>query len=751
MLKKFNSIALAMVFCASIALAQVTTGTISGVVRDATGAVVPGASVVVRNVETGVSRTVSTDAQGQYRAPNISLGRYEVQASLTGFQTAVRSGISLSVGQEAAVNFTLEVGQVTERVEVTGEAPLVETTRSDVGGVIEENQVTDLPLNGRSFLQLAQLQTGMVAARNASNLSFGGQQTVLATSGSQAGSSSFLLDGSDISDYMFAQTPGGASGLAVGLEMIREFRVLTNSFSAEYGRSSGGVLSVVTKSGTNQLEGTVFWFHRNDNLDARNFFDGAKSPEFRRNQFGGTLGGPIVRDKTFFLGSYEGLREGLGQTALAIVPSLRAREGFLPRSGGGEDNVGVAPAVRPFLNLYPLPTGQTFPNGTAEARSLGTQPTNEDFFSGRIDHVLSEKDTLFGRYTFRDGTTIVPFGSTPVPGFGAVGDQRHQYMTAEETHVFSPTVLNSFRASYNRSRKDNPTDPPAPETCASLLPACSGQGPVRPGSGVDPLGNRASRPSFSTVNLFQVHDSVYVTRGSHSLKFGTEITRFQGHFDYHFNLNGTYGFRNLSDFLRGAPNTFEGVLPGADLIRGWRWTYLGFYVQDEWRMFPNFTLNLGLRYEPQTNPKEVNGKLANLLDPLNDSKMTVVDSLFSDNPGRKLFQPRVGFAWDPFRNGKLALRGGFGVFFDKVHSNTFNGQNTNVPFATTVLINDPLFPKALRPGETFTPTSISVSTITPDRNFSYPYSMQWNFSIQQEIVPSTVVSATYAGSRGVHI
>ncbi|MBI4463629.1 MAG: carboxypeptidase regulatory-like domain-containing protein, partial [Acidobacteria bacterium] len=450
MLQKVGLIILGVAFLVQFAGAQTTTGTISGVVSDSSGAVVPGTSVTVRNAETGVSRTLTTDAQGRYRAPNLSLGRYEVQASLAGFQTAVRSGITLAVGQEAVVNITLEVGQVTERVEVTGEAPLVEATRSDVSGVIEQRQVSDLPLNGRSYLQLALLQQGVVATRNTSNLSFGGPQTVLATSGSQSTAGLYLLDGTDISDYLFATSPGGASGMAIGVDMIREFRVLTNSFSAEYGRTTGGVLTVVSKGGTNQLAGTAFWFHRNDNTDARNFF-AARKPEFKRNQWGATVGGPIVKDKTFFLGSYESLREGLGVASVAIVPNLQARQGILPANLGG--NVGVAPGVKPFLDLYPLPNGQDFGNGTAQWQGSLNQPTREDFFSGRVDHVLSEKDTLYGRYTFRDGTTSVPFGSTAVPGYPGVGENRTQFTSVEETHVFSPTVLNTFRAAFNRNAR----------------------------------------------------------------------------------------------------------------------------------------------------------------------------------------------------------------------------------------------------------------------------------------------------------
>ncbi|MBI4465573.1 MAG: TonB-dependent receptor [Acidobacteria bacterium] len=572
----------------------------------------------------------------------------------------------------------------------------------------------------------------------------------MATSGAQTTSGLFLLDGTDIGDYMFAATPGGASGLAIGVDMIREFRVLTNSFGAEYGRTAGGVLTVVSKSGTNQLQGTALWFHRNDNLDARDFFDGPK-PEFRRNQFGGTVGGPIVKDKTFFLGSYEGLREGKGLTTLIVTPNAQAREGLLPDPRTGAlVKVGVAPEVRRHLNLYPLPnTGTDFKDGTGEFRGTETRPTDEDFFSIRVDHVLSEKDTLFGRYTFRDGIVDDPFGATPVPGFSAIGDNRTQFVSAEETHVFSPTVLNTFRAAFNRNNRANPVDPVPPELAISLVPN-RGLGPINVG-GLPTLGQAVSRPSFSALNVFQLQDTVNFVRGSHSLKVGADIMRLQSNFDFPIFFNGTYSFDSLRSFLAGTPRNFLGAVPGADGSRGWRWNLLGFFVQDEFRVLPNLTMNLGLRYEFYSNPTEVDGKISGLMDPLKDTEVRVVESLFDDNPGTKLFAPRFGFAWDPFSNGKLAVRGGFGVFFDRVNGNLWNGQHSTAPFARTITVLSPPFPNALAGGGRILSSAITVNTTVAHRGFKYPYALQWNFTLQREIVPSTVVSATYAGSRGVHV
>ncbi|MBI4464439.1 MAG: TonB-dependent receptor, partial [Acidobacteria bacterium] len=471
----------------------------------------------------------------------------------------------------------------------------------------------------------------------------------------------------------------------------------------------------------------------------------ARKPEFKRNQWGATVGGPNVTDKTFFLGSYESLREGLGVASVAIVPNEQARRGILPANLGG--NVGVAPGVKPFLDLYPLPNGQDFGNGTAQWQGSLNQPTREDFFSGRVDHVLSEKDTLFGRYTFRDGFTSVPFGSTAVPGFPGVGENRTQFTSVEETHVFSPTVLNTFRAAFNRNARSNPVDPVPPEISISLLTPNRGMGPIYFGD-LTPLGNRASRPAFGPINVYQVQDTVDFNRGRHSVKAGADILRFQVSYDYLYLFNGQYIIPSLSNLLAGRGASYTGVLPGSDAYRAWRWTAFAFFVQDEFRVLPNLTLNLGLRYEPYTNPTEAQGKLAVLVDPLKDTSFTKVDSIFETNPSLKNFQPRFGFAWDPLKNGKLAIRGGFGIYSDRFFANQ-EQSNTNPPFATTIQVGGPTFPNPLAGGNVATIVS-PQSTLTY-RGFSYPYAMQWNFTVQQEIVPSTVVSASYAGSRGVHV
>ncbi|MBI4463351.1 MAG: TonB-dependent receptor, partial [Acidobacteria bacterium] len=357
------------------------------------------------------------------------------------------------------------------------------------------------------------------------------------------------------------------------------------------------------------------------------------------------------------------------------------------------------------------------------------------------------------RYTFRDGVLNAPFTATPVPGYWAFGNNRNHFLTIQETRVFSPTVINTFRAGLARLAPVSEVSTIAEELSISTIPGRAtqkGLGQLTVG-GMDQLGQRSSRPTQAHNTTFQVSDAVDFILGGHSVKVGTEIVRYRVNFLYEQNFSGVYAFSNLRAFLQGTPNSFTGVVPGSDGYRGWRWGTYGFYAQDEWRMFPNFTLNLGLRYEPYSNVTEANDKIATLLDPLKDTKVTVIPELYGTNPGTKIYQPRFGLAWDPFSNGKTAIRGGFGMFYDRIHSNSYNNQNTGVPFATTFRLNNPSFPQALKPGQTVNVTSVTVGTIMSYHDFKYPYTMQWNLTVQQEIVPSTVVSATYAASRGVHV
>ena len=380
--------------------AQVTTGTISGTVADSTGAVLPGTNIVILNEDTGISRTVQADAAGRYSATSLSLGNYRVTASMAGFQTQIHSGILLTLGRVAIVNMELQVGAITQTVEVTGEAPLVQTTDATVGYLVNDTTIRDMPLNGRDLSQLILLNPGVGEAMNASRTNaYNGWGKKMSISGARAQDNAYFLDGSYIGD-MNRHAPAGPSGALLGAETVREFQVLTNSYSAQYGRQLGGVITAVTKSGTNAFHGSAYEFHRNENMDAAKWEDnrvGRDKPAFVRNQFGATIGGPITQDKAFFFLAYEGMRQVESFTKTARVPDLNARMGILPNK-----TVEVSPIIAPYVEFFPLPSsgGQVFEaDGTAEFIFVAKEPITEDFVQGRYDHQFSDSDSFFARFT----------------------------------------------------------------------------------------------------------------------------------------------------------------------------------------------------------------------------------------------------------------------------------------------------------------------------------------------------------------
>ena len=658
----FSVILVCVVACSPIVLAQATTATVSGIVEDATGGILPGASVTVRNLDTGITRTALTDDEGRYYAPNLTLGNYEVQAELEGFKTEVRTGIRLTVGRDAIVDFTLDVGEITERVEVRGEAPLVETTKSVVAGLVDEKTITELPLNGRSFDQLALLHPGVVGSRESGKGNIlVGLATFFSVSGARPNQNSYLLDGTDINNLL--DQPGSVAGVLLGVDAVREFQIMTANYSAEFGRAAGGIISAATKSGTNEFHGTAFIFHRNDNLDARNFFDLSDTPEFKRNQFGFAAGGPIVENKTFFFGTYEGLRDRLGVTRSSITPNAAARQGFLPLDPQNPDvltDVGLDPRIQPYLELYPLPNGVDFEDGTGFFGFSESQTTDVDFFQIRIDHTFSESDSFFGRYTFDDGTLVRPVA---FPKFRSTQKTRSQYLTLEHQHLFSPTLFNVFRFGFVRTfmLQTDAIDESVPSSLTFIPGRPIGDIVV---SGLSLNGSDFLVPRRNLQNLFEVADGVTYSKGRHSVKFGFAFKRFQANVIQDLFRRGRYIFTSLRNFLNANPLLFISMFLETDSVRGFRQSLFGFYVQDDMKVSSNLTLNLGLRYEFVTKPSEQNGKEAHL--PSIDAPSTVVGDILLRNPSLKNFAPRVGFAWDPFGDGKTSIRGGGGIFYEQI-------------------------------------------------------------------------------------
>ncbi len=758
--------------------AQQITGTIRGTVTDETGGVLPGVSVTARNTGTGATRDVITDDEGRYRLLQLAPGDYEVRAELAGFQTAVVEEISLSMTQEAVIGITLRVGEITERVVVSAEVALIETTTASVAALVDQQTIRDLPLNGRDFIQLAALQEGVVVPTSARRSVTGDVGVKMSIGGTRPDQTAILLDGTDIKNN-YGTTPGGVTGALLGVDTVREFRVITNAYSAEYGRFSGGVISAITRSGTNEIHGTVFEFLRNSALDARNFYDTdaqnplerSDPPPFKRNQFGFTLGGAIKQDQTFFFGSAEILRERLTISSISQFPNEDAHNGLIPnvRSRGrficGEPrrktqdvcDVGVDPLIKPWLDHYPLPNGRDIGGGLGEFVFDQPHITDEDYFVIKVDHQLSESDSFFVRYTFDDSTRS---RITETYIYGIEGFARNQYLTLEEKKVFSPNLLNEIRFAFNRSRNgDDDFQNPAVSTPSSLFFRPDDRpdmGVLIIRGGVSQFGTSTRTPAEHIQNTFQTMDNLIWTRGNHSLKMGFSWTRFQYNIRLLARLNGSYTFTSLKEFLENEPQ-------GATLFfnvpfrAGLRQNLIGIYLQDDISVSPNLTVNLGVRYEFITSPTEVAGRLGNLKDPF-QVEPTVGNPYFR-NPSLKNFSPRVGFSWDPTGSGKNSIRGGFGLFHQQITPAIYSvAPHRMKPFATVASLNnaDPRIGQFKMPTELRALTADHPGVQTPDvQVFTDPdhqaYLMQWNLSLQREILPDTAVSATYTGSRGVHL
>jgi hypothetical protein len=520
--------------------AQTNTGGLSGTVTDASSGVLANVELTVREESTSSARTTHTNSKGQFSVPELPPGRYQIAAKLAGFQTEVHTGIDVSVGHEVVVDISLKLGAISNELTVNAEADLVETRSPAVSGLMTNQFIQELPLNGRDVYQLALLEPGIVMLRRSTDA--GGSGTRLVANGSRPSQNSFLLDGSDINDTG-NQTPSSVAGGMLGVDTLREFRVLTNSYSAAYGRSAGGVVSAVTKSGTNQLHGSLFEFIRNSDVDAKNFFDShtAPIPPFKRNQFGAEADGPILRDNTFFMGAYEGLRQRLGVTSIAVVPGQDARLGNIP----GQPPIQVNSAVPGYLNLVPLPNGPTFSDGTGQFINAASKDTDEDFASARIDHHLSDHTMLFVRYTYDSAKSSVPDNLNLTTN---ISKSRNQYLTGEVTHIFSERLLDTFRFSFNKSVSASgpsylrPVDP-----SLSFLPGHPmGQVSI---TGLFSVGASAFGISTLNMKLFQFSDNAVYSRGRHSLNIGID------HRFYHLptmlvnSPNGLYTFSSLANFL----------------------------------------------------------------------------------------------------------------------------------------------------------------------------------------------------------
>ena len=779
---------LALVFLAVLlapAYGQVTGATLSGTVRDQSGGVLPAANVSIRNVATGVTRAVKTDTAGFYSAPNLLPGNYEITASAPGFSSEVQNGVVLTVGAEQVLNFALQVGQVTQAVQVTAEAPTVQLASSAISAVVSATTVRELPLNGRSWTDLAALQPGVSGVTaiqtdfsvggDRGNRGFGNQISV---AGDRPEQNNYRLDGVSIVDFNNA-APGSVLGGDLGVDAVQEFSVLTSNVSAEYGRTSGGVINAITRSGTNQFHGDAYEFLRNDAFDAPNFFEnagGIKKASFRQNQFGVSAGTPIRKDKLFIFGDYEGIRYSKGIPNAITVPSNNARIGILNYPGAtgnpslfpagcvatgitDQCKVAVDASAQKYLPFWPV-SANTNPDGNTAAYTFSAQrKVTENFFTIRADDKLSQNDSLAVTYLY----DFTPYSSPDGLDAVRVSSNTHrQIVSLEETHTFGSALVNTARAGYSRLHELNDAGSTAINLLANdaTLAAIPGQSAahVLVGSVIDQFTGGVNGNTYTTYgwNSFQGYDDAFWTHGTHSMKFGGEVERMQLNRLGYTDPSGVFNFSTLSDFLTNNPHRFTGENHASVREQGLRQTIFGVYAQDDWRFRPNLTVNLGLRWEMATVVNDNRGGIINLINLTDTAPLcgTFIAGCAQGGPlfgnfTRRNFEPRVGFAWDPFHNGKTAVRGSFGLFDILPMAYQYIASNTKqFPFVQSGSANP-------GPGSFYTG---AFSQLTPKTAGSssieqYPhrsYVMQWNFNVQRELARNLTLMAGYVGSRGMH-
>ena len=733
-----------------VALAQVPTAAISGTVRDSSGAVVTAAIITATSRETGLVRSAKSGPDGHYNLSSLPVGVYDVKSEMAGFQSQVQQNLNLAVGQEAVMNFTMSVGAVQETVSVTAEAPLVDTTSGALGGLVNEQRVTELPLNGRSFNSLVLLETGVAVHHPVSTSSSTSIGLAFSSNGAPIRSNYMTMDGASISSSQ-GITGVSSSGLMLGVDAIREFRVINNNFPAEFGMTMGSQMIIVSKGGSNQFHGTAFEFLRNSDIQANAFFlnyANQPRPEFQRNSFGGSFGGPVRKDKDFFFVAYEGLRELKGIPLQITVPSTALRNG----------QVGaISPAVQPYINLFPLQNGSlvtdpTGKSGNALFSYAFGQPTSEDFGQARYDHTFSENDQFFTRYTIDDTRLAQDNGA---PGFLQTRDTRGQYITVAENHIFSPTVLNTARISYERPFQGFlfPVTPGTQNLAFYNAPGIQ-LGTVSVSGGGFTIGG--GNPNIFDENQETLSDDVSWTKGKHTFKFGTLMNRFRTILWTNNNLWGTWSFPNVAGFLTAQPTSLTIITPQSKTDRTYVWNTFGFYGQDEWRVAPRLTVNVGLRYEFSSTINEVTGANSSFRDVLHDTNGTVGLPLYKNNSFGNI-APRFGFAWDIFGDGKTSVRGGFGIFYDI--SNLIAGADIattgTLPFSSTIqLTNNLCFPNC-----TTIPNVKQISALgsAPPglRTIEYlqknPHMLSYNMTLDRQLPGKMVLSIGFAGSRGLNI
>ncbi len=776
------------------AVAQVETARLTGTVKDSTGAVLPGVELSITHLETNRQVVALTNEQGRYVSVPLPVGSYQVTAELPGFKRISRSGIRLQIQETAVIDFTLEIGEITEVVQVTADAPLLNTTDPTQSQVIDNKKIVDMPLNGRDYLQLALLSAGAIqpVGGRFGGFSAGGQRTT---------QNNYLLDGVDNNNVQIAAQGRRAEAVKPSIDAIQEFKVVTNSFSAEYGRAAGGVVNVVLKSGSNELHGTVFGFLRNEVLDAKNFFDDpdADKPPFKRSQFGFSLGGPIIRDKTFFFGDYEGTRIRESRTVNNTIPTRKMRRGdfsevsetiFDPATYDPETGTRQAfpnniipenrldPIALKAIAWYPDPN-----SGGLTENFLFNPPNIEDVdkFDVRVDHLFGQSDNVYYRFSYQ--RELEPFSpALPPPAYGGGDNARSFHNTGINTalvwnHVFTPTLISSSRVAWNRlfSQITAPIDENVnAELGLKGVNQTIGGGPQFSISGYTNLGIGSFVPNLIDSQTRQLVNDTTWTRGSHSVKFGVNVLWLQSYLSNpqqelgNFVFNGNFtrdpksqkGGDAMADFLLGIPWRTD---VSNSIYMNLRAPFYHFYIQDEWRASSRLTLNFGIRYELNLPWVETRNGISNFdidTDPDNPRFIVAQEGSRFDRAtmttDKDNFGPRLGVAYQ-IRPGTV-IRAGYGLFTAN-YEGTGGAQflEGNPPFhiksrISTDSINPSILLREGVPEGLITPErAISLQFSSFEVDPELPYSQQWNLNVQQTLARNWVWEIGYYGAKSNHL
>ncbi|HXA76734.1 MAG TPA: carboxypeptidase-like regulatory domain-containing protein [Candidatus Acidoferrales bacterium] len=843
-------VVLVLLVSAGLALGQAETASIAGTATDPSGGAVAGAKVEATNVGTNAVQNTVTDSAGRYKVADLPVGTYNVQASTAGFKTVVHSGIVLAVGGSVVVDFALPIGQVSQTVNVESEVSRVETTTSEVSTLISPEQMRDLPLNGRNFEQLLTLAPGVstvAAALNAVTGRLYGMQNNYSVSGSRPTGQMFLLDDTDIRDFWEHGTGSGYAATSLGVEAIGEFQVLTNTYTAEFA-GNGAVVNATSRAGTNDLHGGAYEFFRNNVLDARDIVDPTSGPPpFRRNQFGGDLGGPIKKNKLFFFGNYESLRQSLATTTDLFLPEPYTVQGMLPcslitptpgtctpstsaNSTQAGISLGAVPSANPISEqiaaLYSLCKGchPITPNignvntnlpgncvtigcdlgGYYEASTAPPLTINENYYMGRVDYTLGANDSVFVRYTFDNANVGDP--RDPYEIFPETDHSRNQFLTVTERHVASATLVNSIHFGYVRNNENSSAQPALTAAQMSKASAFStglggpaittdplrfvpnepGELPRQDGQNggfeqiIFPLGPDPNRPDEIVQNKFSGGDDVTWTHGAHSIKFGVVVTRVQtqnlqtaysnGGFFLSYAAFPVFGRTNYDGqyWIQGSPLeafAVPTIPPLNNATRYFREIMVAPYIQDDWKVTSRLTLNLGFRYDGDTNPigwalgnQPMTTLIGSFLPPVGPVAppaglpvFTPVKHVFAHNINALNFEPRFGFAFDPFRDHKTSIRGGVGIFDDPTSGRLWESNFINTAPSGSSFLFFPSFPSLCATGCNPPGATSEFAGVTYQPDGVSPYQITYNLDVQREVWHGTILSVGYVGSVSRHL